>query len=95
MTHIHKYKLPIRYRHPNALRRLAWTVVICFAVYGAWYSVTTAQAHYLLVVEAEARIAKVEGDRQELLDVLNGKLSMVDYAGKYAVVERVTWEVRK
>lgn len=96
MTHIHRYKLPIRHRHPNALRHLAWTIAILLAVYGLWWSVTSARAHYLLVTEAEARIAKAEADRQEVHDVLKGKLSMIDWDGvsKYAVIERVTWEVR-
>lgn len=95
MTHIHKYRLPIRHRHPNALRHVAWAVVILLAVYGLWWSVTSARAHYLLVSEAEARIAKAEADTQELVEVLNGRLAMVEYAGKYAVVEQVIWEVRK
>lgn len=95
MTHIHKYRLPIRHRHPNALRHIAWAVAILLAVYGLWYSVTAARAGYTLVTEAEARIAKAEADTQELHDVLKGKLSMIDWDGvsKYAVIERVTWEV--
>lgn len=94
MTHIRKYRFPIKYRHPDALRNTAWAIAIMLAVYGLWYSVTSVRAGYLLVSEAEARIAKAEADKQELLAVLNGKLAMVGYAGKYAVIERVVWEVR-
>lgn len=97
MTHIHKYKLPIRHRHPNALRHIAWAVAILLAVYGLWWSVTSARAGYRLVTEAEARIAKAEVDTQELIEVLNGKLAMIDTedGAKYAVIERVAWEVMK
>lgn len=94
MTHIHKFRLPIKYRHPNALRRAVYTILTLLAVYGLWWSVTAARAGYQLVTEAEARIAKVEADKQELLAVLNGKLAMVEYAGEYAVIERVVWEVK-
>lgn len=95
MTHIHKFRLPIRYRHPNALRNLVWAVAIGLAAYGLWYSITEARRGYLLVTEAEARIAQAEAGKAELLAVLNGEVAMVDYAGKYAVIERVLWEVRK
>lgn len=34
MTHIHRYKLPIKHRHSNALRHIAWAIAILLAVYG-------------------------------------------------------------
>lgn len=68
-----------------------WTVaviVLGLSGFGAYWMTTN-------YVESDAKVRKAEADRQELLDVLNGKLAMVEYAGKYAVIERVTWEVLK
>lgn len=65
-------------------------VVLGLALYGATHTV-------MLYAEADARVMKAEADKQELLDVLNGKLAMIDteHGSRYAVVERVTWEVVK
>lgn len=94
MTHIHKFRLPIRHRHPNALRHIAWTAVILLAVYGLWWSMTSARAHYLLVSGAEARIARSDADKQELLDVLAGRLQMVEPVGDtMAKVATIKWEL--
>lgn len=92
MNHIRKYRLPIRYRHPNALRNLVWAIAILLAAYGLWWSITEARGMYLTVVEAEQRIAQAEIEKQEILAVLNGSLVMIDPVGQYAHVARVEWD---
>lgn len=79
------------YRRKPFFRKLGWCILILLAVYGLWFSVTQHQMY----AEAGMRIAKAETEREMLLAVLNGKAQMVEYAGKYAVVERVTWEVKE
>lgn len=56
MTHIHKYKLPIRHRHPNTLRHIAWAVAILLAVYGLWWSVTSARTGYRIYAQHDALV---------------------------------------
>lgn len=72
-------------------------LVLGLSGYGAYWVTTNYVEADAKVKMAEARVDKAEADTQELHDVLKGKLSMVDWDGvsKYAVIERVTWEVRK
>lgn len=96
MTHIHRYKLPIRHRHPNALRHLAWTVAIMLAVYGLWWSVTSARAGYMVYTQHEALVeAANERADNAMADVI---LAMKMLAGTHHVatedrieVARVEW----
>jgi len=97
MTHIHKFRLPIKYRHPNALRNLIWAVAIGLAVYGLWYSVTSAREQYLLVVEADARVAAESLRADRAMDDV--KLAMRMLSGKHPVmtedglaIARVEWQ---
>lgn len=94
MTPAYKYrlptKLPIKHRHPNALRNAVWAIVIVLAVYGLWYSVSAARAHYLLITEVEQRIAIAYADRDMLLEILRGKRPAMTEDGME--IAKVTWE---
>lgn len=97
MTHIHKYRLPIKYRHPNGVRNLLLIVGILLAIYGLWWSVTSARAGYQLYVHAHERVtaANMRADRA-MADV---KLAMEMLSGKRPVmtadglrVAKIEWQ---
>lgn len=67
MTHIHKYRLPIRHRHPNALRHITWAIVILLAVYGLWYSITSARAGYQIYAQHEAIVMAANEQRDRAM----------------------------
>lgn len=100
MTHIHKYKLPIRHRHPNTLRHIAWAVAILLAVYGLWWSVTSARAHYLIYTQHEALVVAANEQRDRAMaDVI---LAMKMLSGTHHIatedrieVARVEWQELK
>lgn len=97
MTNIHKYKLPIRHRHPNALRHIAWAIAILLAVYCLWYSVTSARAGYRLVTEAEALVMAANEQRDNAMADVILAMKMLDGAHHISTddgleVARVEWE---
>ena len=47
----------------------------------------------VLVEQAQQQVVKARADRQDVLDVLNGKKVMVQHFGKYAEVATVKWQV--
>lgn len=95
MTHIKQFRPRWRDRYHDRMRKLlvraGWSVAILLAGIGLWYSITTARNHNALVSAAEARATMAEADRQEVLDVLAGRLTMVEPAGKYERLAVVTW----
>ena len=46
-----------------------------------------------LVDQAQQQVVKARADRQDVLDVLNGKKVMVQHFGKYAEVATVKWQM--
>lgn len=97
MTHIHKYRLPIKYRHPNGVRNLLLIVGILLAIYGLWWSVTSARAGYQLYTHANERVmtANMRADRA-MADVI---LAMRMMEGKVPVmtagglrVAKIEWQ---
>lgn len=82
----------LRYRHH--IRQLArivfWLVIAALTAIGAYSAMTEYQG-------ATAAIKKAEADRQEVLDVLAGKLVMVlpVSGGNFAEVATVKWELVK
>lgn len=100
MTHIHRYKLPIRHRHPNALRHLAWAIAILLAVCGLWYSVTSARAGYQIYTQHEALVMAANDQRDRAMaDVI---LAMKILSGTHHVatedrieVAQIEWQAIK
>lgn len=90
MTPTRKYRLPIKHRHPNALRNAVWAIVIVLAARGLWYSITTAHTAYIRYVDADKLIAVAEADRDMALDILRGnRPAMTEDKLQFA---KVTWE---
>lgn len=90
MTPIHKCRLRIKHRYPNALRHTVWAIVIILAACGLWYSITTAHTAYLRYVDVDKLIAVAEADRDLAMDILRGnRPAMTEDKLQFA---KVTWE---
>lgn len=85
-----KYKLPLRHRHPTAMRNTLLVIATLLALYGLYWSVTTARAGYLLYVEADERVAQANANVELAYAILQGEHPVVTEDG--AQVARVTWE---
>lgn len=79
------------YRRRPFFRNLAWGIAILLAVILLWLSVK----QHMMYHDAASKIAEAEKDRENVLDYLRGKKQMVEYAGKYMVTERVTWQLEE
>lgn len=80
------------YRRRYWLRNIGWTLLIVLACIGLW-SVITAESR---VYEATARAMKAEADRQEVLSILEGRVSMKSPLGsEYERVACVRWDTYK
>lgn len=78
---------------PSKVFRFLVRIIVCLlAIIAVSHAYRAHGAIADAVNTAAEQVAKAERDRQELLEVLNGKRGMVEYAGKYIVIERVTWE---
>ena len=90
-----QYKLSILDRWQFARKHIARTLLVAtvasLSAYGVYYSICAEG----MVRVAESKANSLEGDNKNLLDILNGKKAMVDHTKgeRYAVIERVTWEV--
>lgn len=94
---MNRYKIPFRLLHPNALRNIAWTIGILLAVYGLWYSVTSARAgyqiytqHEALVMAANERADNAMADVVLAMRMLEGKVPVVTVDGMK--VARIEWK---
>lgn len=85
-----KYKLPLRYRHPELLRNTILAIAILLALYGLYWSVTTARAGYLLYAEADERVARANANVELAYAILRGEHPVV--TDDREQVARVTWE---
>ena len=95
-----RYKLPWYKRKHDRLKiliqRIVWGVLCLITLYGFWYSLQSHRRHEqasLFLSEAALQAAKKEKEVQDLYDVLNGRKQMLEFAGKYLIIERVTWEL--
>lgn len=80
---MNKYRIPFRLRHPNAIRNLLLVVGIALALYGLWWSVTSARAGYRLYVHAHDRVTAANEQRDRAMaDV---KMAMWMLEGKVPV----------
>lgn len=80
------------YRRKYLFQRIALTIGSLFLIFLLWYSLTAAKRHHDALSVEQARTAKAESDRQEVLDVLSGKMAMVEPSGHYARIATVVWE---
>lgn len=94
---MNKYRLPFHLRYPNAIRNLAWGICIALAIYGLWWSVTSARQGYQLYTHANERVmtANMRADRA-MADVI---LAMRMMEGKVPVmtadglrVAKIEWQ---
>lgn len=87
----------MKHRNPNALRHIAWAIVILLAVYGLWWSVTSARAGYQIYTQHEALVTAANEQRDRAMsDVI---LAMKMLSGTHHVatedmieVARVEWQ---
>lgn len=79
------------YRRRPFFRKLGWCIAILIAAIFLWLSVK----QHMMYAGAAKEIAESKADVEKLLDILRGKKGMAEYAGKYLVIERVTWQVEK
>lgn len=88
-----KYKLPLRYRYPNAMRNTLLIIGALLALYGLYWSITSAREGYLLYVEADERVARANANVELAFAILQGARPVVTEDG--AQVARVTWHKTK
>lgn len=84
-----RYKLPLRDRYPGLLRNTLLAIAVMFALYGLYWSVTTARAGYLLYAEADERVARANANVELAYAILRGERPIITEDG--AQVARVTW----
>lgn len=77
------------YRRKPFFRNLAWGIAILLAAILLWFSVK----QHMMYAGAAKEIAMAKADTESVLDILRGKKGMAEYAGKYLVIERVTWQL--
>lgn len=85
-----KYKLRFAHRHPGLLRNTMLTIAAALALYGLYWSITTARAGYLLYVEADERVARANANVELAYAILQGEHPVMTADGEE--VARVTWE---
>jgi hypothetical protein len=90
MKQTYKYRLHIRHRYPGLLRNAILAVAVMLALYGLYWSVTTAREGYLLYTEAEERVARANANVELAFAILKGEHPAMTEDG--AQVARVTWE---
>lgn len=97
MTHIHKFRLPIKHHHLNALRHIAWAIAILLAVYGLWWSVTSARVGYQIYAQHEAIVMAANEQRDRAMSDVILAMKMLD--GEHHIttddgleVARVEWQ---
>lgn len=83
-------ELPIKYRYPNAMRNTLLIIGTLLALYGLYWSVTTARAGYLLYVEADDRVGRANANVELAFAILRGERPVMTADGEQ--VARVTWE---
>lgn len=80
-------------RHQTSIRTIFLKTCSVALALAAFYVGYCAADYLLLEEHTSALVAKAEADRQEVLDILNGKQVMVDKTGKYAKIARVEWDL--
>lgn len=90
---MNRYQLSLHDRfQPYFWRRLARVAVAVSVAFVLALAVFTWDNHEQVVDSAQARISQAEADRQEVLDVLSGRLAMVEPVGEgYAKFATVRW----
>lgn len=84
----------IRYRHyiGNAARAAFWLTIAALVFIGAYSAMTE---YRWATTDAQIAVKKAEADRQEVLDVLSGKLAMRTKGHEYYEFAEVKWQVAK
>ena len=84
-----KYKLPLRYRYPNAMRNTLLAISVLLALYGLYWSITSVKEAHAVYVEADERVARANANVELAFAILKGERPVVTEDGEQ--VARVTW----
>lgn len=92
---MNKYRLPFKYRHPNAIRNTLLIIGILLAVYGLWWSCQSVRAgyriytqHKAMVTAANQRADRAMADVKMAMWMLEGKVPVKTEDGlQVAVIE--------
>lgn len=84
----------IRYRHciQQAVHIIFWLIIAALVAIGAYSAMTE---YRWATTEAYNAVKKAEADRQEVLDVLAGKLVMRTQGKEYYEFAEVKWTLAK
>ena len=89
---IHYLRLRYREQIRQAVRILFWLVIAALVGIGAYSAMTE---YRWATTEAQNAVKKAEADRQEVLDVLSGKLVMRTRGTEYYEYAEVKWKLAK
>lgn len=86
------HKIRYRYRIRQALKIVFWLAIAALVFIGAYSAMTEYQ---WATTDAQIAVKKAEADRQEVMDVLEGKVAMRTKGHEYYEFAEVKWQAAK